>query len=108
MVQSLTTEADDTLHDRLTEELVAYNTATSPAIRERFLPDNLASEPVQAYALDEQGALVGGCYGRVERVWHWLVVDLLWVDEQRRGTGLGAALLGSVEDQGRDRGCRWS
>ena len=32
----------------------------------------------------------------------------MWVDPALRRTGLGRALLSSVEDQARDRGCRWS
>jgi GNAT superfamily N-acetyltransferase len=52
---------------------------------------------------DEAGRLVGGLYG-----WTWggcAFVDLLWVDEARRRTGLGSRLLGSAEDEARSRGC---
>jgi alkylated DNA nucleotide flippase Atl1/GNAT superfamily N-acetyltransferase len=102
-----TTRADDQLESQLVDRLVDHNKAASQAIRSRFTRGNLASQPVQAYRL-EDGTLVGGCVGRVERVWHWLTVDTMWVDEHRRGTGLGAALLHSVEEQARELGCRWS
>ncbi len=95
------------LEDQLTERLVAFNQKASEAIRTRFAPGNLASEPVQAVVLDGE-ELVGGCVGRVERVWHWLTVDTMWVDERRRRSGIGAALLRSVEEQARALGCRWS
>lgn len=52
---------------------------------------------------EDGGRLVGGLYG-----WTWggcAFVDLLWVDEARRRTGLGSRLLGSAEDEARSRGC---
>ena len=101
-------DADEALEDHLTEQLVAYNQALSGAVRERFLPGNLASQPVQAYVVDAGGALAGGCTGRVERVWHWLTVDLMWVADERRGQGIGSLVLDSVEQQARALGCRWS
>jgi len=104
----LVTSQDEALADTLTDNLVAYNKERSAAVRERFLPENLRAEPVQAYLLDDQRALVGGCTGRVERLWHWLTIDLMWVDERRRGGGVGAALLSAVEDQARALGCRWA
>ncbi len=104
---SLSTSPSSDLQDELTERLVEFNKVASEAVRTRFAPDNLASDPVQAFLLDGT-TLVGGCVGRVERVWHWLTVDLLWVDQRWRGGGTGAALLPSVEDQARALGCRWS
>ncbi|MBY9076786.1 GNAT family N-acetyltransferase [Nocardioides sp. WL0053] len=104
----LSTTVDATLEDQLTTHLVEYNQARSAAIRERFHGDNLAAESVHAFVLGSGGALIGGCTARVERVWHWLDVDTMWVDEAVRGRGLGLALLRAVEDEGRRLGCRWS
>jgi GNAT superfamily N-acetyltransferase len=99
---------DRQLEDELTEQLVEFNKSRSPAVEERFQPGNLASEPVQVYALDDTGRLVGGCTARIEAVWHWLTIETMWVDPDRRGLGLGSALLAAVEELGRQRGCRWS
>ena len=52
---------------------------------------------------DEAGRLLAGLYG-----WTWggsAFVDLLWVDEQWRRTGLGSRLLTSAEEEARSRGC---
>jgi GNAT superfamily N-acetyltransferase len=96
---------DEELADALTGHLVDHNTAASEAVRLRFEPGNLASRPVAAFALDDDGELLGGCVGRTEDVWAWLTVDTMWVAEAARGTGLGAALLARVEDEARSRGC---
>ena len=55
-------------------------------------------------ARDDDGRRVAGLFG-----WTWggtCFVDLLYVDEDQRGTGLGSALLASAEDEGVRRGCR--
>lgn len=96
------------LDDQLTECLVAHNLAASDAVRRRFEPDNLASRPIQAYAVDAAGTLLAGCSGRTEDVWQWLTVDTMWVAPEHRGQGLGRQVLVAVEDQARERGCRWS
>jgi len=92
----------------LTERLVEYNKQASEAVRHRFEPGNLAATPIRRFAYDGSGTLVGGCTARTEDVWHWLTIDLLWVHADQRGTGLGHALLESVEDEARSRGCRWA
>ncbi|MEU4190345.1 GNAT family N-acetyltransferase [Kribbella sp. NPDC026611] len=99
---------DERLEEELVDRLVEYNQDRSAVVRERFEPANLKSEPVQVFALTPAGTLLGGCAGRVERVWHWLTVDTMWVDETARSRGIGSALLRSIEDEARSRGCRWS
>ncbi len=103
----------DTASDAGREEavetgLVEHNLAASEAIRRRFEPGNLQSRPVSAYAQDEAGNLLAGCVGRTEDVWLWLTIDTMWVRPDRRGEGLGAAVLDAVEEQARERGCRWA
>lgn len=102
------TGADPAREDELTDRLVEHNIAASDAIRRRFEPENLPSRPVEAYAFDEAGELIGGCAGRTEDVWQWLTVDSMWVRPDLRGRGLARALLEVVEDEARARGCRWA
>lgn len=104
----LASAVDARLEDELTERLVEFNVSRSDAVRERFMPGNLASVPLHAFAVDEQDHLIGGCTARVEAVWHWVTIDTMWVRERCRGRGIGLSLLRSIEDQARRLGCRWS
>jgi GNAT superfamily N-acetyltransferase len=99
--------SDESAEEVITDRLIAYNKDHSAIVRERFRPENLPSRPlaVYAYAADE---LVGGACGHTVDVWRWLTVDLMWVDDDVRGHGLGRALLGRLEDEARLRGCDWS
>lgn len=104
----LRTTVDEQLKDELTDQLVEFNKSRSAIVRERFEPANLKTEPVHVFAIADDGTLIGGCTAHIERLWHWLTIDILWVDPQFRGQGLGLTLLSSVEAEGRRRGCRWS
>lgn len=94
--------------DEITERLVEHNQKASEAIRRRFEPANLQTRSVEAYAVDEEGELLGGCVGSTVDVWHWLTIDMMWVRPSHRGKGLGRQLLSAVEEQARERGCRWA
>ena len=60
-------------------------------------------EPVAVFARDVDGDIHGGVYGRIN--WEWLHVSLLWVNDERRGTGLGSELMTEIETLAIDRGC---
>ena len=59
--------------------------------------------PVAVWLRDGDDKVVAGAYGMLS--WNFLEVNLLWVDESLRGTGLGRKVLGAIEDEGRRRGC---
>ena len=78
-------------------------------IRNRLYEYNVSATGIDDGAMlvvsvrDDRGGLVAGLYG-----WTWgesAFVDLLWVDEPLRGTGLGSRLLATAEDEARSRGC---
>ena len=60
-------------------------------------------EPVQIFLRDDLGAVVGGLLGHIR--WRWLYVAKLWMREELRGQGHGAALLDAAETLARDHGC---
>jgi GNAT superfamily N-acetyltransferase len=61
--------------------------------------------PVGATVSDTAGdTILGGLWGRTEL--GVLFLDMLFVAEELRGTGTGARLLASVEEEARQRGCR--
>ena len=101
-------DPDQQREDETTEGLVEHNKAASELVRLRFQPENLPSRPVVAYAVDDAGELLGGCVGSTEDVWQWLTIDMMWVHPDQRGSGLGRRLLEAVEEQARERGCRWA
>jgi GNAT superfamily N-acetyltransferase len=78
----------------LRRRLYAFNAATTGVDDGRLLVLRVR---------DEADRLVAGLFG-----WTWGgtgYVDLLFVDEERRGRGLGSRLLAGAEDEARRRGC---
>jgi GNAT superfamily N-acetyltransferase len=60
------------------------------------------SPPFACFAREGR-AIVGGAVGRIIR--RRLFVELLWVEEARRDSGLGTSLLQAIERHARERGC---
>jgi GNAT superfamily N-acetyltransferase len=58
---------------------------------------------VAVFARAADGTVVGGIAAMVN--WQWLSVNLVWVQEDLRGTGLGHQLLERIEEVGRRHGC---
>lgn len=78
-------------------------------LRRRLYAFNAATTGIDDGALlvltvrDEDDALVAGLFG-----WTWggtAFVDLLFVDEDRRGNGIGSRLLAEAEAEAARRGC---
>ena len=86
--------SDRELDDRLSAELTAFNIASTGQ-------GNQASMSIRA--VDHAGELAGGLIG-----WTWATsagIELLWVREDQRGSGLGRALMAAAEQEARARGC---
>jgi GNAT superfamily N-acetyltransferase len=87
-------DADDGLRERLNREIIAFNEAATGCTDGTLLC---------IAARDPGGELRGGLYG-----WTWGgcgYVDLLWVRDDQRGSGLGGRLLAAAEQEIRRRGC---
>jgi ribosomal protein S18 acetylase RimI-like enzyme len=61
------------------------------------------SQPLGVLARDATGALVGGISGRT--IYRHFLIEVLWVDESLRGTGLGRQLMETAERIAVERGC---
>lgn len=60
-------------------------------------------QPIAVLARDPQAVLVAGAVGTIN--WNWLHIQLVWVTEPRRRTGLGTRLLHEIEQAAAQRGC---
>lgn len=87
-------QAVPTISDHLISEVRAFNQAAL---------GYSDAQPLTVIARDANGQIVAGVSGRtVYR--HWLI-DVLWVAEDRRSSGLGRQLMERAEQQARKRGC---
>src|SRR5205814_7620377 len=89
-------DADAGLAERLDKEISAFNAAVTGHHDGRML-----SVAVRG----DDGDLRAGLYG-----WTWGgcgYIELLWVRDDQRGSGLGAGLLAAAEAEIRRRGCDW-
>ena len=66
------------------------------------------SAPLQIYALDDKGFVVGGLIGRTNEIPEWLEVSVIWVAEDQRGQGTGRHLMGLADEEAKRRGCRYA
>ena len=53
---------------------------------------------------NDSGELIGGLLG--ETYWRWLHINILWVLEGYRSTGLGKQLMAKAEAEAISRGCQ--
>ena len=93
-VNVVVTEVDDGLEAELDDAIYAFNVEATGLDDGRLL---------RAEIRDPDDSLIAGISG-----WTWGgcgCIDVLWVREDRRGEGLGAALLDAAEEEARTRGC---
>jgi GNAT superfamily N-acetyltransferase len=60
-------------------------------------------KPLNLLLRAEGGVIKGGLLGATR--WHWLLVHMLWIEDDWRGQGFGRALLERAEAIARGRGC---
>ncbi len=92
----LTEEVDKQLEALIDDGLSAYNDAVTGYSDRR---------PLSVVVRDpESGEILGGAKGRTSL--GLLFVELFWLPERLRGSGLGSRILRMMEEEGRRRGCR--
>jgi GNAT superfamily N-acetyltransferase len=88
-------QPDDALVSELRDSLRNYNISLAG---EYSLPSFLITHR------SEKDELLGGVYAFMR--FQWLVIDVLWVHEARRRSGLGAILLQKAEGTAQSQGIR--
>ena len=61
--------------------------------------------PVKLLVRDDKGYILGGLLGDI---WGgWIHIDVLWIEEALRGTGVGRRLVEMAEAEAREHGARY-
>ena len=64
--------------------------------------------PLEIYALNDDGKVIGGLIGRTHSIRDWFEVSVIWVKENVRGRGIGRQLMALSEQEAVSRGCRYA
>ena len=64
--------------------------------------------PLEMYAVDTSGTVIGGLIGRTHSIRGWFEVSAIWVKEDERGRGIGRQLMALSEYEAIRRGCRYA
>ncbi|PDT16197.1 GNAT family N-acetyltransferase [Rhizobium sp. J15] len=79
----------------ITDALTAFNTGdVGPADR----------RPLAVLIRDTDGKVTGGLSGFT--AWGWLFIQMLYIPDTLRGTGLAGRILAKAEEEAKARGCR--
>ena len=89
------TDGDD---EFIEDKLVEYKLSMEPATQGKLF------ESISRKIVDEEGNIIAGCLA-IMYCWNVVAIDIIWVDEQYRGQGLGSMLLGEVEHEAMEKGC---
>ena len=94
---AITTTPDDDAVKTVKAGMRAYEVSRLPG-----LPDESEDVPVAVFAREDDGSLCGGLLGNL--YWDGLEIEVLWVDESRRGERIGATLVERAETFAREKG----
>ncbi|HEY1881624.1 MAG TPA: GNAT family N-acetyltransferase [Candidatus Cybelea sp.] len=82
----------------LSERIVEFNSSRVP------FTQPAPFTPIAYGFKNDRGDVLGGITATVY-CWRVLCIDVLWVNEEYRGKGLGSKLLEAVENEARRMGC---
>lgn len=78
----------------VTRRLVEYNAKHAPYGH---------YEEINLCMKDEQGEIIAGLNSSIS--WHWMDIDILWVNGDYQGQGFGKQLLAKAEQIARSKNC---
>ncbi|MWV44314.1 GNAT family N-acetyltransferase [Paenibacillus sp. HJL G12] len=68
----------------------------------RHVPNGYYEE-IHLCVKDDEGEMMAGLNSTI--CWNWMEIDILWVDDNHRGQGLGKRLLEEAEQMARAKHC---
>lgn len=89
----------------VTDQLIEFNRTRQSPLWSNHVP---SSAPLQIFALDDNGSVMGGLIGKTNAIPEWLEVSTIWVAEDQRGQGIGHHLMGLAEEEAKRRSCRYA
>lgn len=84
--------------DYICDKLVEYNLSQVPARQ------NVLFETLDIKIKNDSDKIIAGCLAKMY-CWNILYIDILWVDKDYRGLGLGTKLLKHIEETATAKGC---
>ena len=84
--------------DYIVDKLVEYNKSQVSKIQEKDFVD------IEKKIVDDEGKIIAG-YLAVMYCWKVIYLDILWVDERYRKSGLGSQLLKNLEELAKEEQC---
>ena len=98
-------ELNEAYSEYVTNALREFNQTRKSPI---WLNFSQASAPLEVFALDDNGSVIGGLIGKTNGVPEWLEVSIIWVSEEKRGQGIGYHLMSLAEQEAKRRSCRYA
>lgn len=86
--------------ETISQGIQSYNKA--------HMPDEVVFEPDTRFAVfvrNENNEVVGGV--RATAFWNYCIVELLWLSEETRGSGIGSKLMAQVESYAKSKGFQY-
>ena len=75
------------------------------SFNQKHIPDDVVFEPdtsFSVFAKNDQGDVIGGI--RATAFWNYCIIELLWLSEDTRGSGVGTQLIKAAEECALEKG----
>ncbi|MGL6341274.1 MAG: GNAT family N-acetyltransferase [Waterburya sp.] len=89
----------------ITNKLIKFNKSQSKKVEQCYELENHLST-IEIYAELKPQKLIGGLIGYID--WGWLDIDIIWIDGDYRGKGIGKKLVKSAEQKAIDNSIKKS